>query len=280
MEHEFIVYRVYHIDSNKSYIGQCSKGLNRVVEHFKKFANEKAEYRARLLYRAMKKHGADQFSYEVLEKCQTKEDMNKQECFWIDKFQSQNTDLGYNIRHGGAGGNTWGFLTPEAKEAALKKRSETLKNSPRSLESRSKMSNWMKTMRSDPEKSKKNREIHSKRMTKLNKNKEMMKQARDKIRITQVRKFTSGIILLKKPDAYLTHNKKSNMWIVQISSKILGISIASCFVDKQSAVHYRNHSLSALGVDLRYLEQDVQMNLSQEHLDDSNNKSAVGVPVP
>lgn len=57
-----------------------------------------------LLKNAIKKYGSKNFEQEILEYC-TKETVNEREIYWIEKLQSQNLNIGYNISSGGDGGN-------------------------------------------------------------------------------------------------------------------------------------------------------------------------------
>lgn len=52
---------------------------------------------------ALNKYGKENFSVDVLEWCDTSEDLDKQEMYWIDKLNSTNRDIGYNITKGGEG---------------------------------------------------------------------------------------------------------------------------------------------------------------------------------
>jgi group I intron endonuclease len=59
-----------------------------------------------LLNRAILKYGIENFEKEILEKCDTQEKLNEREIFWIEKLNSRNPRIGYNISSGGSGGDT------------------------------------------------------------------------------------------------------------------------------------------------------------------------------
>jgi group I intron endonuclease len=170
---QLIIYRIYHIDSNKSYIGKCSKGLSRILDHLKAWKNPKQDYRAKLLYRAMRKYGIDSFDYEILYTASDENELNLKEKYYIEKFKTLDRNFGYNLTEGGTGGNTWGHLTPEdllkAKERLRKSNKKFWKKDPRAKELRKILSNNLKEMRKDPTKNQKNREIAKKRLSELNK---------------------------------------------------------------------------------------------------------------
>jgi hypothetical protein len=68
-----------------------------------------------LIKRAIKKFGKENFKKEILEYCNTKEELNEREVFWIKKLNSK--ENGYNICGGGQGQNT-----EEVKEKFSKNR--------------------------------------------------------------------------------------------------------------------------------------------------------------
>lgn len=68
-----------------------------------------------ILARAINKYGKHSFIKEILEECKI-EDLNDREVFWIKKLDSQNRNVGYNIRGGGKQ-NT--FRNPSRNELRL-----------------------------------------------------------------------------------------------------------------------------------------------------------------
>jgi group I intron endonuclease len=72
-----------------------------------------------LLKNAIKKYGIDKFKKEILEKCFVKEDWIKREIYWIERLNSTNRDIGYNIAKGGCGGDC--FSNHPKKEEIRKK---------------------------------------------------------------------------------------------------------------------------------------------------------------
>lgn len=57
----------------------------------------------KLIKRAIKKYGKNNFKKEIIDKCKTVEQLNRKEKFWIKKLNSR-IPLGYNIEEGGNGG--------------------------------------------------------------------------------------------------------------------------------------------------------------------------------
>jgi group I intron endonuclease len=78
--------------NGKYYIGQDSKNDPNYLGSGK------------LLKYAIEKYGIENFQKEILETCNTKEQLNEREIFWISKLDAIET--GYNIARGGGGGDT------------------------------------------------------------------------------------------------------------------------------------------------------------------------------
>lgn len=96
-----IIYKTTNIINGKIYIGQDSKN------------NPKYLGSGFLLSKAIKKYGVSNFIKEVLEICNSKEELNEKEIYWIEKMDSTNTNIGYNISKGGTGGK---LVEVEAKK--------------------------------------------------------------------------------------------------------------------------------------------------------------------
>ena len=165
---KLLIYRIYCIVNNKSYIGKCSQGLNRVREHFRDYKVPKREYRAKMLYRAINKYGEENFKWEVLCVCDSLEELNKKEIEFIKDMNTKDRKMGYNLTSGGTGGNTWSHLTEEERKTASEKLSKSNKkyyaeNPERKLA----QSETLKRTRKDIEKSSKNSQISSERLKRL-----------------------------------------------------------------------------------------------------------------
>jgi group I intron endonuclease len=121
-----IVYKTTNLVNGKFYIGQDS--------------NNNPEYLGSglLLKKAIEKYGRENFVKEIVEVCNTKEQLNEREIFWIEKTKAKN--LGYNIADGGHGGNTYSeetrkriselFKGREVSEQTIEKRKETRAKNP------------------------------------------------------------------------------------------------------------------------------------------------------
>lgn len=85
------IYKITNLLNNKCYVGQSRNIYRRWQSH--RYANDSYP-----LHAAMKKYGAENFSFEILEECDTDE-LNEKESYYIQKFQPEyNCDGGGNAR--------------------------------------------------------------------------------------------------------------------------------------------------------------------------------------
>ena len=93
------IYKVYKITNRlngKLYVGQTQQALEkRFTQHF--YANSP-------LGRAMRQCGAENFTIEVIEYCESKKQLNERERFWINVLNCK-VPNGYNVSDGGSGNN-------------------------------------------------------------------------------------------------------------------------------------------------------------------------------
>lgn len=88
-----IVYKTTNLVNGKIYIGQ---DVSNKLWYFGLGI---------LLLRAIKKYGKDKFKKEILEVCNSKEELNKREIYWISALKSTDPKIGYNLSEGGTGGD-------------------------------------------------------------------------------------------------------------------------------------------------------------------------------
>jgi group I intron endonuclease len=92
--------------SGKCYIGQSWHIKNRLSK-YKTINMSKHQIK---LYNALNKYGFINFTFEILDLCETQNEMDNKEIFYIEIYDSIKT--GYNVRSGGNGG---GKLSEETK---------------------------------------------------------------------------------------------------------------------------------------------------------------------
>lgn len=87
------IYKITNLINQKCYIGQSRDIHKRWISHRTRPFNEQDEDYNKTLYKAIRKYGLTNFSFEVLEECEI-EQLNEKENYWINYFNSQKN--GYN----------------------------------------------------------------------------------------------------------------------------------------------------------------------------------------
>ena len=109
-----VIYKHTNLINGKSYIGQT---INKPEYRWGK--NGEGYKDSPLFYAAIQKYGWDNFEHTILESNVPKELLNQKEIYWINYYQSDSREHGYNLTSGG-----YEPLKPEQ----LKIRKEKLKN--------------------------------------------------------------------------------------------------------------------------------------------------------
>lgn len=126
---------IYKLTSpnGKVYIGQSLDVLSRWKYYRKGICKEQPK-----LYHSLKKYGAENFIYEIIEECRDKTHLNEREAFWCELYNS--CEKGLNIMKGG----TARLFTPQSAIEKLKRQ----KISPERIEAmkvgRAKVGAWNK----------------------------------------------------------------------------------------------------------------------------------------
>lgn len=92
------IYKITHKTSGTSYIGQTIYKLSR---RWRSHCHPKSG--CRRLRNAIQKYGESEFRLTVLEKCETLEQLNDREKFWIEALNTFSPN-GYNLQKGGYNG--------------------------------------------------------------------------------------------------------------------------------------------------------------------------------
>ena len=117
-----IIYKATNKTNGKAYIGQSTFDLEkRKGEHLKGSQRQKPRY---FFHRAIKKYGMDDFDWEILAECETKEELDRTELWFIRKHKTI-APHGYNTVLMSGGGDT--FNTHPNKEEIRKRISEGTK---------------------------------------------------------------------------------------------------------------------------------------------------------
>lgn len=106
-----IIYKITNKINNKIYIGQTIRTLEERVKEHKRKKNCS-------LYKAFNKYGIENFDFEIIEKCNSTEEMNEKEIYWI-KYYDCLMPKGYNLCEGG--GQTNGYTHKEESKIKMSK---------------------------------------------------------------------------------------------------------------------------------------------------------------
>ena len=93
------IYKITNKVNNKVYIGQSSDIKRRWRDHRSAAFNPKDNGYNYPLYKAIRKYGLDNFSFDILEEC-SQSDINEREIFYVKKYNAHG-DGGYNQDDGG-----------------------------------------------------------------------------------------------------------------------------------------------------------------------------------
>lgn len=121
-----IIYKTTNLINGKIYVGQ---DLHNNPKYFGS---------GLILKNSIKKYGKENFVKETLEYCNNKNELNEKEIYWIEKLNSRNRNIGYNISSGGVYGDT--LTNNPNKIEIIKKISKSNKGKKRSDDTKLKLS--------------------------------------------------------------------------------------------------------------------------------------------
>lgn len=93
------IYKILNTINNKCYIGQTEESPATIRWHKHRYELTRNNHRNTHLQHAWNKYGEDAFTFEVVEECKTKDQLNEAEERWISHYKSLNVH--YNIKDGG-----------------------------------------------------------------------------------------------------------------------------------------------------------------------------------
>lgn len=107
-----IIYKVTNNLNQQTYVGQTAFSLEkRRAEHEKESLSENRK--TVKFHNALLKYGFNNFTWEVIKECDSQEELDYYEDFYIKEFQCLDRDKGYNLKSGGKLG---GCYSEEAKQ--------------------------------------------------------------------------------------------------------------------------------------------------------------------
>lgn len=99
-----IIYKATNLINNKIYIGQTRHSLEkRKRGHiYRSIKNTKVPF-----LKAINKYGFENFKWEIIHICDSLDKLNELEIFYIKKYNSTNSLIGYNVSDGGKVYSHW-----------------------------------------------------------------------------------------------------------------------------------------------------------------------------
>lgn len=124
--------------NNKVYIGQTTQKPEYRWNHGNGYKDSP------YFYQAIQKYGWENFEHIILEECIPEKELNNREQYWIQYYQSNNQNFGYNLINGGHSSlneqslenrkkkiSQWRKQNPETVQKSLKKMQEYWKAHPK-----------------------------------------------------------------------------------------------------------------------------------------------------
>lgn len=148
----YFLYKITNLITNKIYIGKTYSIKRRWNDHKSTAKNKDKSYS--YLHRSMNKYGFENFSIIEIAKFESEQEALKQEIALIERYKSNDRNIGYNITIGGDGACGYKHTELSKKKMSLSKQGKFIKdNNPfygkkHSNESKLKISNHQKTIRS------------------------------------------------------------------------------------------------------------------------------------
>lgn len=100
--------------NNKKYIGKTNNIERRKREHLSTAFNKNSKDYNLLFHQKIREYGIENFSFEILDKSEEKDEINYLEIFWIEKVNSFiKNNQGYNLTIGGDGNSYSKFSKEE-----------------------------------------------------------------------------------------------------------------------------------------------------------------------
>lgn len=89
-----VVYKITCLKNNRVYIGQTAQYDKRIKIHKRRLSNGKHE--SEELQKDYNRFGVNNFVFEILEECDSREQLLQRETFWIDYYGGINSNSNYN----------------------------------------------------------------------------------------------------------------------------------------------------------------------------------------
>lgn len=128
------IYKITNLLNNKIYVGQTyskkNSNISQIYVRFERHCKDAMKFGMKVpsaIDKAIYKYGCDNFKVELIEECNSIEEVNKKEIYWISKFNSTDRNIGYNLTKGGEGGDTYKFKSKKEMDIIKSKISNSNK---------------------------------------------------------------------------------------------------------------------------------------------------------
>lgn len=95
-----IIYKATNTNNGKVYIGQTTASMEYRMNQHRNNAMNNHRYHT-YFHNAIRKHGFEAFTFEIIDTATNIDELNKKEQFWIAYYKSTDRQLGYNLDSGG-----------------------------------------------------------------------------------------------------------------------------------------------------------------------------------
>ena len=102
------IYKIENLINGKIYIGKSINIHKRFKSHINDSFNENKPSYDHLIHKAIRKYGVENFSFDIIERCDEKE-LNEKETYWISFYDCcvlDGKEKGYNMTRGGEGSSS------------------------------------------------------------------------------------------------------------------------------------------------------------------------------
>jgi len=125
------IYIIENTKNGKVYIGQVGQDKNtnfttRFNNHYKSL--NRGKHKNKHLQSAWNQDGEENFIFDILEIVDNKDVLNKREKFWVEYYESNNREFGYNKTKGGDCKSKEYVFTPKDRQKLSKKMKEVMNN--------------------------------------------------------------------------------------------------------------------------------------------------------
>lgn len=118
-EAKFSIYRFKNLVNGKIYIGQTIVPVRRRLIQHMTFSRPWTKHHKTYFHNALQKYGWNNFDFSVIEICNSQEELDNREKYWISYYRSNEKPFGYNIESGGKDGRKGLKLSEEHKQKLL-----------------------------------------------------------------------------------------------------------------------------------------------------------------